>query len=77
MICRPIGLIMLCGMTLPGKQPAPPVFTLHGNPLSGLRMKRSWPAKFLVWEKSPLRSSADGMVLLTRKGSVRGSRSSE
>ena len=45
--------------------------------LNGLRMNRSWPALFLVCEKSPLRSSADGMVLLTRNGSVRGSRSSE
>ena len=77
MICRPIGWIMLCGMTFPGKQPAPPVFTLHASPLNGLRMKRSAPALFLVCEKSPLRSSADGMVLLTRNGSVRGSRSSE
>jgi hypothetical protein len=32
---------MLCGMTLPAKQPGPPVFTLHASGLKGLRMKRS------------------------------------
>ncbi len=64
-------------MTLPGKQPGPPVFTLHGSPVSGSRMCRSTPALLNVCEKSPLRSSADGMVLFTRNGSVRGMTSNE
>ena len=77
MICRPIALIMFGGMTFPAKQPGPPVFTLQASGLKGLRMFRSAPALFLVWEKSPFRSSADGTVLLTRKGSVRGMMSNE
>ena len=68
---------MFCGITLPGKQPGPPLFTLQGSPLNGLRMNRSCPALFRVCEKSPLRSSADGIVLFTTNGSLRGKRSNE
>ena len=63
---------MFWGMTFPVKQPAPPVLMLHAAVLNGLRMKRRTPALFLVCEKSPFRSSADGIVLLTKNGSVRG-----
>ena len=49
-------------MTLPSKQPGPPVTALHVRPtLRGSRMliNRPWASK--VCEKSPCRSSADGI----------------
>jgi len=66
----------LAGMMLPGKQAGPPVTTLHAPEASGSRMliRRPWLSN--VCEKSPLRSSAVGMVrVLSAPGSVRGSRS--
>ena len=80
-ICRPIGLMRFAGILLSGKQPGPPVLTLHASPCAariGSLIQRTWPALLNVCEKSPARSSAVGMVLsCSVPGSVRGSRSCE
>ena len=67
------------GILLSGKQPGPPVLTLHANPVRfGSRIQRIWPALLTVCEKSPARSSAVGMVLsCSVPGSLRGRRSCE
>jgi hypothetical protein len=54
-------------MTLLGKQPAPPVVTLHGAELFGSLMKISCPAALRVCEKSPRRSRSVG-ILYKRTG---------
>ena len=57
-----LELIIDAGMMLPAKQPGPPVTALHARPvLRGSRMLISRPCASKVCEKSPCRSSADGM----------------
>ena len=74
----PIGLMRSAGITLPGKQPAPPVLTLHGRFDAGSLMNCNCPWLFRVSEKSPARSLSVGMVSWRSvPGSVRGSRSCE
>src|SRR5688572_29273260 len=61
---RPLWLIRFEGMTLSGKQPGPPVVTLHARPLFGSLMKILWPVEFTDCEKSPRSSAAVGIVQL-------------
>src|SRR5947207_943902 len=61
------------GILLSGKQPGPPVLTLHANPVRfGSLIQRIWPALLTVCEKSPARSSAVGMGARVRGGILVG-----
>ena len=77
----PIALMRFAGILLSGKQPGPPVLTLHASPCAArfgslIQRMRFWLSN--VCEKSPERSRAVGMVLsCSVPGSVRGRRSCE
>src|SRR4029079_12011124 len=55
------GSIRFEGITLPGKQPGPPVVTLQAPDRLGSCMKMTRPLAPTVCKKSPCRSSAVGM----------------
>ena len=55
------GSSRFVGMMLPGKQPGPPVVTLHAPLDSGSLMNISRPLASKVCEKLPVRSSAVGI----------------
>ena len=58
-----LGSMRFVGMTLPGKQPSPPVRMLQVPERCGSRMKISRPCGSRVCEKSPRRSSSVGSAV--------------
>src|SRR5260370_34819883 len=60
-MARPIGLIRLAGILLPGKQPAPSA-VVQAAPVFGSRIRIGVPFWLTDCEKSPARSRAVGMA---------------